>query len=195
LGSNCFSEFSGRGVPVDRVNADWGCEVKGFQAFIISQALHDAVGVGDAQLGAVHIGIQNLGPEPAIGLKLPEVMEEAAQGGVGRGASPVDGGLSGWRVAVQGFGAGTALEAPYRAYDLDRQHFFDRSARAEFFPESLGEFGVFWSLFRLYAILDREEAELEVIARRSRFPVRGAGSRGGGGIEAIGLDLSGGCQG
>jgi hypothetical protein len=195
LGSNCFSEFSGRGIPVDRVDADRGREVEGFQTLIISQALHDAVGIGDAQLGAVHIGIQDLGPEPAIGLKLPEVLEEAAQGGVGRGASAIDGGLSGRRVAVLGFGGGTALKAPCRAHNLYRQHFFDWSARAEFFPESLGEFGVFRSLFRLYAILDGEEAELEVIVGRSRFPVRGDGSRGGGGVQAIGLDLSGGCQG
>jgi hypothetical protein len=78
LGSNCFSEFSGRGVPIDGVNADRGREVQRFQALIISQALHNAVRIGDAQLRAIGIGIQDLGTEPAVGLELTEILDEAA---------------------------------------------------------------------------------------------------------------------
>jgi hypothetical protein len=94
-----------------------------------------------------------------------------------------------------GFGGGTAPEAPRCALDLHSQHFFDRASRAEFFPEGLREFGMFVSFFGLHTILHGEEAEFEVIARRSGFTLQGRGSGGISGIEAIGLNLSGGWQG
>ena len=53
------------------------------------------MGVGDADLGLVETFAQDLGAEPAIGLELAQVVEEAAQGGVGRGAGAIHGGLGG----------------------------------------------------------------------------------------------------
>jgi hypothetical protein len=122
------------------------------------------VGVGDAEVGLVETFAQYLGAEPAIGLELAQVVEEAAQGGVGRGAGAIHGGLSGECGAIFGFGQGAAVEAPGGAHDLDGHHFLDGADGVEVFPKGFGELGVFGGLFGPDAVLGREEAELEVIA-------------------------------
>jgi len=73
----------------------------------------------------VEIVAQDLGAEPAIGLEGPQVVEEAAQGGVSGGAGAINGGLSGGRGAIFGFGDGTAVEAPGGADGLDGEQFLD----------------------------------------------------------------------
>jgi hypothetical protein len=47
------------------------------------------VGVGDAEVGLVETFAQDLGTEPAIGLELAQVVEEAAQGRMSRGARTI----------------------------------------------------------------------------------------------------------
>jgi hypothetical protein len=128
-------------------------------------------------------------------LELAQIVDKAAQGGMGRCASAIDGGLRSGRVAILGFGGSATVEAPSHARYLHSQHFFDRASGAEFFPESFGEPGMFVSFFRLDTILSGEEAELEVIARRSSLTFGGDGTGGGECIAAVSLHLGNGYQG
>ena len=78
---------------------------------------------------------KNFGPEPAIGLKLAQIVEQTAQGVVGRRAGAIDVGLGGEIGAVFSFGYHAAVKAPGDAHDFDGQHFFDSADRVEVFPK------------------------------------------------------------
>ena len=145
--------------------------------------------VGDAEVGLVETFAQDLGAEPAIGLELAQVVEEATHGGVSRGAGAIDGGLGGGGIAVFGFGYSAAVEAPGGAHDLDGKQFLDGADGVEVFPKGFGKPGIFLGLFGPDAVLGGEEAELEVIARGTGLTFGGDRTGRSGGIEAIGFDL------
>ena len=66
---------------------------------------------------------EDFSAEPAIGLELAQVVEQTAQGVMGRGAGSIHGSLSGNRIAIFRLYNYTAMKSPGGADDFDGQHF------------------------------------------------------------------------
>jgi len=133
------------------------------------------VGVGNADVFFVETVAEDFGAEPAIGLELAQIVEQATQGVMGRSAGAIDGGLGSRVGAVFGFGKGAAVEAPGGADDFDSEHFLNRADGVEILPKGFGEFGVLGGFFGPDTVLGGEEAELEVVAGGAALPVEVAG--------------------
>ena len=82
-------------------------------------------------------GDADVSAKPAIGLELAEVVEQVAEGVVGRSAGAIPRGLGGGGSAILGFGEGATVEPPGGADDFDGLNLLDGAARVQVLPKGL----------------------------------------------------------